>query len=143
MTIRNTPCGAIRGVPGKHPGTVAFKGIRYATAGRWEYPTQVTHWEGVYDATRYGSCSYQPRSFYNEEENSYYIQGYFENKSKNDIEFIYIEYLVYDENDVLLGTAYCSIDTLKANTKWKFKAVYSDFDSNEASKFELSKVEFY
>ena len=86
---------------------------------------------------------YDSEGFYNEEEKSYYIQGYFENKSKNDIEFIYIEYLVYDENDVLLGTAYCSIDTLKADTKWKFKAVYSDFDSDEASKFELSKVEFY
>ena len=32
---------------------------------------------------------YDSEGFYNEEENSYYIQGYFENKSKNDIEFIY------------------------------------------------------
>ena len=67
--IVNTPCGALQGTPGRVPGTVAYKGIRYATAGRWEYPVQVTHWEGVYDATRYGNCSYQPRSFYNEEEN--------------------------------------------------------------------------
>ena len=67
--IINTPCGAVRGCPGKVPGTVAYKGIRYATAGRWEYPRQVTGWEGVYDATAYGACSYQPRSFYNEEEN--------------------------------------------------------------------------
>ena len=67
--IINTPCGAVRGCKGRTEGTVVFKGIRYATAGRWEYPKQVTHWEGVYDATRYGSCSYQPRAFYNEEEN--------------------------------------------------------------------------
>ena len=67
--IVNTPCGALRGCPGRVPGTVAYKGIRYATAGRWEYPKQVTGWEGVYDATQYGACSYQPRSFYNEEEN--------------------------------------------------------------------------
>ena len=65
----NTPCGALRGCPGRVPGTVAYKGIRYATAGRWEYPVQVTGWEGIYDATAYGACSYQPRAFYNEEEN--------------------------------------------------------------------------
>ncbi len=67
--IVNTPCGALRGTAGSISGTVAYKGIRYATAGRWEYPKQVTHWEGIYDATQYGACSYQPRSFYNEEEN--------------------------------------------------------------------------
>ena len=67
--IVNTPCGAVQGCPGRVPGTIAYKGIRYATAGRWEYPTQVTHWDGIYDATAYGNCSYQPRAFYNEAEN--------------------------------------------------------------------------
>lgn len=65
----NTPCGPVQGCPGRMAGTVAYKGIRYATAGRWEYPRQVTHWEGVYDATAYGNCSYQPRAFYDEEQN--------------------------------------------------------------------------
>ncbi len=64
-----TPCGKIQGTACRIPGVVAFKGIRYATAGRWEYPKQVTEWDGVYDATSYGNCSYQPRAFYNEEEN--------------------------------------------------------------------------
>ncbi len=67
--IINTPCGPLQGAAGRCAGTVAYKGIRYATARRWEYPTLITHWDGVYDATRYGSCSYQPRAFYNEEEN--------------------------------------------------------------------------
>ena len=67
--IVNTPCGQIKGCIGRAPGTVAYKGIRYATAGRWEYPKQVTSWDGLYDATRYGNCCYQPRAFYNEEEN--------------------------------------------------------------------------
>ena len=67
--IVHTPCGALRGTAGNQPGVAAYKGIRYATAGRWEYPRVVTSWEGVYDATRYGNCSYQPRAFYNEEEN--------------------------------------------------------------------------
>ncbi len=62
-----TPCGPVHGCAGRLPGTAAYKGIRYATAGRWEYPVQVTSWEGVYDATRYGNCSYQARAFYDEE----------------------------------------------------------------------------
>ena len=66
--IVSTPCGEVKGCPGRAPRTVAYKGIRYATAGRWEYPTQVKSWEGVYDATAYGSCAYQPRAFYNEED---------------------------------------------------------------------------
>ena len=66
--IVNTPCGQLQGMAGRVPGTAAYKGIRYATAGRWEYPVQVKHWEGLYDATNYGSCSYQPRAFYNEED---------------------------------------------------------------------------
>ncbi|MBE6973896.1 MAG: carboxylesterase family protein [Ruminococcaceae bacterium] len=67
--IVNTPCGPVRGTAGRVAGTVAYKGIRYATAGRWEYPRQVTGWAGVYDASAYGHCSYQPRAFYNEEDN--------------------------------------------------------------------------
>ena len=67
--IVNTPCGPVKGCPGRVAGTVAYKGIRYATAGRWEYPKQVTAWEGTYDATAYGHCSYQPRAFYDEELN--------------------------------------------------------------------------
>ena len=64
-----TPCGAIRGVESRSPGVTAYKGIRYATAGRWKHPVAVTHWEGIYEADHYGHCSYQPRAFYNEEEN--------------------------------------------------------------------------
>lgn len=65
--VVNTPCGAVRGVATKYEGVVAYKGIRYALAGRFEYPREVTEWEGIYDATEYGACAYQPRSFYDEE----------------------------------------------------------------------------
>ena len=64
-----TPCGLIRGTDCQVPGVIAYRGIRYATAGRWEYPRLVNRWEGVYDATQYGHCSYQPRAFYDEELN--------------------------------------------------------------------------
>ena len=67
--IVKTPCGPVLGTAGRVAGTVAYKGIRYATAGRWEYPKIVTAWENIYDATQYGHCSYQPRAFYDEELN--------------------------------------------------------------------------
>ena len=57
---RTTPCGVISGTACQWPGIAAYKGIRYATAGRWEFPVPVTHWDGVYDATQYGACCYQP-----------------------------------------------------------------------------------
>lgn len=63
---RTTPCGVISGTACQWPGITAYKGIRYATAGRWEFPVPVTHWDGVYDATQYGACCYQPRAFYDE-----------------------------------------------------------------------------
>ena len=66
--IIKTPCGSLRGIATRLEGVVAYKGIRYATAGRFEYPREITSWEGVYDATQYGACAYQPRSFYNEED---------------------------------------------------------------------------
>ena len=64
--IVNTPCGPVQGCPGRVPGTIAYKGIRYATARRWEYPIQVTGWDGLYDATHYGHCAYQRRAFIDE-----------------------------------------------------------------------------
>ena len=63
-----TKCGEIRGTTCQWEGVTAYKGIRYATAGRFEYPVEVTSWDGVYDATEYGNCSFQPRAFYNEED---------------------------------------------------------------------------
>ncbi len=93
--IVNTPCGALRGCAGRVAGTAAYKGIRYATAGRWEYPVQVTGWEDIYDATRYGACCYQPRSFYNEEEN--------EKKMFYYNEFRKGETYVYDEDCLFLN----------------------------------------
>ena len=87
--IVNTPCGPVQGCPGKQAGVAAYKGIRYATAGRWEYPRQVTSWEGIYDATAYGSCSYQPRAFYGKDE---FVRRYFYyNEFRKDAVFTYSE----------------------------------------------------
>lgn len=57
----NTVCGKIKGLSFDFHNE--FRGIRYATADRWKYPKQVTSWQGVYDATEFGACSFQRRGF--------------------------------------------------------------------------------
>ena len=56
-----TKCGKLKGI--KADGFNEFRSIKYATADRWEYPTEVTQWEGTYDATCFKDCSFQRRSF--------------------------------------------------------------------------------
>ena len=64
--IVKTPLGLIRGTNSKNEGVIAFKGIRYAIANRFEYSKLIEKYDDIYDATEYKNCSYQPRSFYNE-----------------------------------------------------------------------------
>ena len=66
--IIDIPCGKIKGYE-LNENIMVYKGIRYANAKRYEYPVEVTKWDEIYDAKNYGACSYQPRAFYNEEEN--------------------------------------------------------------------------
>lgn len=109
--------------------------------------------EGIYtefEETKYGEILvdddariYGVESYYDEKSNTYYVQGYFENLDDEEIEYVYIDYLLYDKNDALLGSATASVDYIKANGKWKFKAAYYDVDSSEVAKYELSSVELY
>ena len=85
--IIETPCGEIKGLI--TDSVIDFKGIRYASCKRWTYPEIVTSWDGVYDATRYGNCSYQPRAFYNEAENP--GKAFYYNEFRKDEEYSYDE----------------------------------------------------
>lgn len=60
--VIDTCCGQIKGV--KKDGYLLFRGIRYATAERWEEAVPVTKWEGVYDATKFGDWSCQFSGFF-------------------------------------------------------------------------------
>lgn len=64
-----TPCGDVQGMASSMAGVTAYKGIRYAEAGRWEYPRQITSWEGVYDATNFGPLAMQDNAITPEEKN--------------------------------------------------------------------------
>lgn len=52
---------------------LSFKGIRYATAKRWQYPQEEPQWDKIYnindclrDFSKFGPCAYQPRAFVDE-----------------------------------------------------------------------------
>lgn len=66
--VRETACGTVRGIA--EDGYQIFKGIRYATAERWERAQMVTEWEGEYDATQFGPRSCQYRGFYGVEDSA-------------------------------------------------------------------------
>lgn len=67
----NTNCGKIVGID--QGDYSEFRGIKYATANRWEYPQIITKFDGDYDATSFGECSYQRRGFEDDEKcNAFY-----------------------------------------------------------------------
>lgn len=81
----NTKCGSIVGI--SNNGYNEFRSIRYATAGRWEYPTQITKWDGTYDATYFKDCSYQKRAF----EDDCVCNAFYHNEFRKDLTFSYSE----------------------------------------------------
>ena len=104
--VINTPCGKIKGIQIDNEDIIAYKGVRYAYAKRFEYPIQVTSWQGVYDASKYGNCSYQPRAFYNEEENPGKIFYYNESRKKIKIPLLFQLLLFYYKILKLASTHY-------------------------------------
>lgn len=66
----STPCGNVIGEI--TPYGLRFRGIKYATAGRFEMPAEVRSFDGDFDATKQGVCCPQMRAFWNEEHRFYY-----------------------------------------------------------------------
>lgn len=66
LVVLDTACGQIQGI--QKDGYREFRGVRYATAERWEQAQPVTSWDGVYDATAWGDGSCQYRGFYHMED---------------------------------------------------------------------------
>lgn len=70
-----TACGRLKGIDSE-TGVHKFFGVRYATAGRWEYPKEVTRWEGIFDAADFKDASIQRRTFYEEQADSFYYKEF-------------------------------------------------------------------
>ncbi len=63
MTVeRETDCGRVRG--NERENCFEYLGIRYARAERFEYAVPVDHWDGTFDATRFGDACLQYRTYF-------------------------------------------------------------------------------
>ncbi len=80
-----TPCGQIKGLNSEN--CYEFRGIRYATAERFEYPQEVTSWDGVYSALQYGNCACQHRAF----DDDATVNAFYHKEFRRGIEFTYGE----------------------------------------------------
>ena len=65
-----TPCGSIVGEVTDYGAR--FRGVKYATANRFEKPVLVTKYDEVQDATEQCVCCVQMRAYWNEEHRFYY-----------------------------------------------------------------------
>lgn len=61
----DTPCGRLKGTRSR--GMDIVNNVRYASAGRWEDPEEVTCWEGTYDGTENAPACIQKTAFYEPE----------------------------------------------------------------------------
>ncbi len=80
--IIQTPCGPIQGLYDAEHHLNLFKGIRFATAGRFEYPKKVTHWEGTYMADTFGPASFQESAFIEANPNDFYEKEFYNGESR-------------------------------------------------------------
>lgn len=83
VTVK-TSCGIVEGM--NENGVNLYKGIRYATASRWSYPQEVTHWDGIYRAEEYGDSCPQRRQWSPEKDGSFYYEEF-----RKDVKFTYSE----------------------------------------------------
>lgn len=102
--IIKTGLGEIQGLD-LNDGTVQFRGIRYATAKRFAYPTPITSWEGVYDATKFGNACPQFRTY--DPEANKQPEPFYYKEFRKDMDF------TYDE-DCLFLNIYAPKDAEKA-----------------------------
>ena len=91
--VRSTNLGKIKG--NDFEAYDEFRGIRFATAGRWQYPAICGAWEGTLDATEYGACCYQRRAFEDDAEcNPFYHREFREGQTftySEDCQFLNID----------------------------------------------------
>lgn len=80
-----TDCGKIKGIDNEDYN--AWLGIRYATAGRWEYPKVVEKWDKTYDATYFKDCAIQHRAFLDDAK----VNSFYHNEFRKGLEFTYSE----------------------------------------------------
>lgn len=72
-----TPCGALKGQQDTENNLSIFRGIPFATAKRFGYPTEVTHWEGIYSANEFGPAAFQESAFCEADPEDFYQKEFY------------------------------------------------------------------
>ncbi len=80
--------------------------------------------------------------YYDEENETYYVEGFLVNNLDKNIDSISLEYNLYDIYNNLVGTAFAQISNVDPHGTWKFKATYSEIDAKTVVKIKLSNI-FY
>ncbi len=70
---------------------------------------------------------------------SYYITGIIVNNTNKDKSYVQVTFNLYDEDGNQVGTAIDSINNLKANGSWKFKAI-ALVEKEQIYGYELSEI---
>ena len=71
---------------------------------------------------------------------STYAVGVLKNNSDSDKSYVQVVFPVYDKSGNKVGSAMANINDLKANSTWKFKALYLGSEKNVTIKFEEVEV---
>ncbi len=82
------------------------------------------------------------KGYYDDATKTYYIEGYLVNKDDESLDYVYLEYTVYDKDGNILGSAMADIDTLAPKATWKFKARYDDIDAASVSSFKIADIDY-
>jgi len=71
----------------------------------------------------------------------YYVKitGELTNNTDKDVNYIQVEYVLYDASGAQVGTAYATTTNLKAGGMWRYEAV-STKEPSEIASFELADV---
>lgn len=67
------------------------------------------------------------------------ITGTLTNNTDSDLDYVQLEYVLYDEDGVQIDTAYANTSNLKAGGTWKFEAT-SVADADEVDSYERAEV---
>ena len=87
------------------------------------------------------SISNPVEGHYDSKTNTYFINGYVKNISKDDIDDIELEYNLYDKDNNVIGVATTYLEGLKTGNTWKFTAEYTGPNAKNITHIDINKLD--
>lgn len=75
-----------------------------------------------------------------EEDKTYIIEGYIDNKDLNNID---ISFELYDSDGVIINETFTSVYNMEKGKKYKFQAEYYGYDANTINDFKIKEMNEY